>query len=110
MPSIVWATIVRQLNAAREHINLIGALAHVAEQTLDRVGGSDRAMHRLGKVVKDERLVFLLNQTAHGLGIELPVLGFERSKLGQRTLLAGLCPNTHQFDLDSAFAPVWERR
>jgi hypothetical protein len=47
MPSIVAQTMVRQLNAAREHVNLIGALSHEASETLDGVGRSDVAMHRL---------------------------------------------------------------
>jgi hypothetical protein len=68
---MVAQTMVRQLNAAREHVNLIGALTNVAEQTLDGVGSPDAAVHRLRKVKKGERLVFLLGQTPHGLGIEL---------------------------------------
>jgi hypothetical protein len=44
----------------REHIDLVSPLAHVAEETLDGIGGLDGAMHRLRKVVKRQRLVFLL--------------------------------------------------
>jgi hypothetical protein len=66
-----------------EHINLVGALPYIAEETFDSIGRSDVSVQRLRKVVKGQRLVFLLDQTAHGLWIEFAVLGFEGSKLGQ---------------------------
>jgi hypothetical protein len=43
----------------REHINLIGALAHEAPQTLDGIGRADVAMHCPRKVVKGQGFVFL---------------------------------------------------
>jgi hypothetical protein len=52
-------------------------------ETLDRVGGADRAVHGLGKVVKGECLLFLLGQTAHRLWIEFAVLGFEGGQLSR---------------------------
>ena len=58
-----------------EHVNLIGALTNVTKQAFDGVGRSDVAMHRLRKVVKGQRLVFFLGQTAHRLGIELAIFG-----------------------------------
>jgi hypothetical protein len=36
---MVAQTRVRQLNAAREQVHLIGALAHEAPHTLDGIGG-----------------------------------------------------------------------
>jgi hypothetical protein len=39
IPSMVAQTRVRQLNAAREHVHLIGALAHEAPHILDGIGG-----------------------------------------------------------------------
>jgi hypothetical protein len=33
----------------REHINLIGAVTHIAEQTLNCIGGLNVPMHRSGK-------------------------------------------------------------
>ncbi len=55
----------------REHINLIGALAHIAKQTLDGIGRADVAMHGLRKVVKGQRLVFLFSQASHSFWVEL---------------------------------------
>jgi hypothetical protein len=51
---------VRQLNAAREHIDLLGTLTHEAPETLDGVSRPDVSMQRLRKVVKGQCLVFLL--------------------------------------------------
>jgi hypothetical protein len=36
----------------REDVNLIGALAHEASETLDRVGGLNVPMHRSGKIIR----------------------------------------------------------
>jgi len=58
---------------AAEDVNLVGALTNIAEETRKSVGGSDRAVHRLRKLVKGQRLVFLLAQTAHRFGIELAI-------------------------------------
>ena len=59
-----------------EHVNLVGALPNVAEETFDGVGRPDVAMQGLRKVVKGQGLVFLLSQTAHGLWVELAILGW----------------------------------
>jgi hypothetical protein len=59
-----------------EHVDLVGPLTDEAPETLDGVGRSDVAMHRLRKLVKGERLVFFLGQTAHRLGIELAIFGW----------------------------------
>ncbi len=83
-----------------EHVNLVGALTHVAKQALDGVGGANIAMHGLWEVVKGEGLVFFLAQTAHRFGIALAVLGFEGGELGEGTLLGRLSPDTRQFGLD----------
>ncbi len=47
---------------SREHVDLVGPLTDEAPKTLDGVGGPDVAMHGLWKVVKGQRLVFLLAQ------------------------------------------------
>ncbi len=36
----------------REDVNLISALPHIAEETLDRVGGLNVPMHRSRKTIK----------------------------------------------------------
>jgi hypothetical protein len=97
---MVAQTMVRQLNAAREHVDLISALTHEAPQTLASVGGSDGAVHRLRKLVKGQRLVFFLNQAVHGLGRELAIPGFEGGQLRQGPLFGGLGPDAQQFGLD----------
>jgi hypothetical protein len=40
-----------------EDINLIGALAHIAEETLDGIGGLNVPMHRSWKRIKCQRLL-----------------------------------------------------
>jgi len=54
---MVAQTIVRQLNAARERLNLVGTLPDEAPQTLDGIRCADVAVHRLQKVVKGEGLL-----------------------------------------------------
>jgi len=48
-----------------EHINLIGALPHIAKQTLNGIGGLNVSVHGGREVIKRERLLFLLCQTSH---------------------------------------------
>ncbi len=100
MPSIVAQTMVRQLNAAREHVNLVGALTNVAEQALDGIGRFDVTVHRLRKVVKGQRLVFVLEQAAHGLWIALAVFGLEGSQLDHGFLFARLIPDVFELSLN----------
>jgi hypothetical protein len=76
-----------------EHVNLVSALTHVAKQAFDGVGGADMPVHRLWKVVKSERLVFFLAQTAHRLRIACAILGFEGGQLDEGSLLGGLGPD-----------------
>ncbi len=61
----------------REDINLIGALAHIAEETLDGIGALNVPMHRSGKRIKCQRLLFLLAQASHGFRIAFAVFDFE---------------------------------
>jgi hypothetical protein len=92
---------------AREHVNLVGALTNVAEQTLESVGRADIAVHRLRKRVKGQHLFFPFGQTPHGLWIEVSIFGFEGGQLRQRALFGGLSPDAQQFGLDAPFAPAW---
>ena len=51
----------RQATGLRgEDVDLIGALAHIAEETLDRVGGLNVPMHRSRKIIKCQRFLFFL--------------------------------------------------
>ena len=60
----------------RKHINLIGALPHIAEQTFDGVGRLNRAVHGLRKFVKRQEVLFILSQASHRLGIAFAVFGW----------------------------------
>ena len=83
-----------------EDVNLIGTLAHIAEQTFNGIGGPDMPMHPLRKVVKREGFLFFLCQTAHGFWIALAVFGFEGRQLYQCFLLCRLLPNASEFSLN----------
>ena len=49
----------------REHVNLIGALPHIAEETFDGIGGLNMSVHDLRKFVKRVGLLLLFNQASH---------------------------------------------
>ncbi len=93
MPSMIAQTIIRQLNAARKHVNLVSTLPNIVEQTLDGIGRPDIAVHRLRKLVKGQRLLFLLSHTPDRLGIVPTISGFESSLLRQSPLFVGLSPD-----------------
>ncbi len=91
----------RQATGLRcEHVNLVGALPHIAEQAFDGIGGLNVAMHRLRELVKRQEMLFVLCQASYRFWIALSVLGFEGRQLGQRLLLIGLLPDAHEFSLD----------
>ena len=60
-----------------EHINLIGALAHITEQTLNRIGRLNVSVHALRKGIESDEVLFILSQAAHRLEIALCVFSFE---------------------------------
>ncbi len=80
----------------REHVNLIGALAHIAEQTFDGIGRLNVAVHALREPVKRQEVLFVLSQASHRLGIALTVFGFEGGQLGYGLLFCGLLPDPHE--------------
>jgi hypothetical protein len=61
----------------REHINLIGALTHIAEQTLNRIGRLNVSVHGGRKGKKGQEVLFILSQAANCLWIALRVFSFE---------------------------------
>ncbi len=61
----------------RENVNVIGALAHLAEETLDGIGGLNVPMHCGWKRIKRQGLLFLLGQASHRFGIAFAIFGFE---------------------------------
>jgi hypothetical protein len=60
-----------------KHVNLVSPLPNIAEETLDGVGRSNVAVHRLRKAIKGESFVFLLTETRDGFGVEFAIFGFE---------------------------------
>ena len=58
-----------------EDVDLIGTLPYIAEETLDRIGGLNVPMHRCGKRIKRQEVLFVLSQAAHCFGIALSILG-----------------------------------
>jgi len=59
-----------------EHINLIGALTHIAEQTLNGIGGLNVSVHGGRKGIKAQEVIFILSQAADCLWIALRVFGW----------------------------------
>ncbi len=59
----------------REHINLIGALTHIAEQTLNGIGGLNVSVHGGRKGIKGQEVLFILSQAAGRLWIAFAVFG-----------------------------------
>jgi hypothetical protein len=86
----------------REHINLIGALTHIAEQTRGRIGRLNVSVHGGRKGIKGQEVIFILSQAADCLGIALRVFGFEGCYFGQCLQLARLAPDAHEFGLHIA--------
>jgi len=90
----------------REHINLIGALSHVAEEAFARIGRLDMSMHAGRELVKRQQVRLILSQTADRFWIALSILGFEGCQMDQRLLFCHLLPDANQFSLDvSTFSP-----
>ena len=81
----------------REHVNLIGALAHIAEQALNGIGRLNVAVYCLRKRIKRQQVLFILSQASHRLWIPLAVFGFEGHQLGHCLLFCGLIPDANEF-------------
>ncbi len=86
----------------REHVDLIGALPHIAEQTLNGIGRLHVPVQRLRKGIKRQEVLFVLGQASYRFWIAHSVLGFEGCELGQRLLLRRLVPDANKFSLDVA--------
>src|SRR5438477_1748828 len=56
-----------------KHVDLIGALPHIAEEALNRIGGLNVAVHGGRELVKREEMLLILRQTAHRLRIAFAV-------------------------------------
>jgi hypothetical protein len=86
----------------REHVDLIGALPHIAEQTLNGIGRLHVPVQRLRKGIKRQEVLFVLGQASYRFWIAHSILGFEGCELGQRLLLRRLVPDANEFSLDVA--------
>jgi hypothetical protein len=88
-----------------KHINLIGALTHIAEEAFDRIGALKVSVHGLRKVIKRQKMLLILSQASDFLRITLSILGLKGSQMQLRLMLVGLLPNSNQLCLNvSTFA------
>ncbi len=78
---IVAQTIARQLDTAREHVDLIGPLSYIAKETFNDIGCLNMPMHALRELVKRQEMLFVLSQASYRFWIALAILGFESCKL-----------------------------
>jgi hypothetical protein len=60
----------------REDVDLLGALPHKASETLNGIGALNGAVHPLGKGIKGQKVLFILNQASYRFWIALSVLGW----------------------------------
>jgi hypothetical protein len=58
-------TMVRQLVAPREGVDLIGALPHEAPQALDRIGAANGAVHDRWESIERQQILFIFAEAAH---------------------------------------------
>jgi len=58
---MVAQTMVRQLVSKVQHIDLIGALPHIAKKTLKGIRGLNVPMHALRKGIKRQQVLFILH-------------------------------------------------
>src|SRR6266852_9511691 len=65
-------------------------------ETLDGIGGLNRALHGRRKGVKRQSLFFLFSQASHRFGIAFAVFGFEGCQLDNSLLFAALLPDRHE--------------
>ena len=59
-----------------EHVNLVGALSHIAKETFDGISRLNVTMHHLRKRIKRQQMLFVLSQTSDGLWIALSILAY----------------------------------
>ena len=89
-----------------KHVDLIGSLPDITEETFNGIGGLNVSVHALRKGIKRQEVLFVLGQASHRFWVAQRVLGFESSQLDQRLLLCRLLPDAHQFGLDrSSLSP-----
>jgi hypothetical protein len=90
----------------REHVNLIGALPHIAEQAFDGIGGLNVSMRRLRELVKRQQVFFVLSQASYGFGIALSVLGECSRPVGPWPPAYSLAPKCQRVQLARPHALV----
>lgn len=70
----------------REGVNLVRAWSHVTQQTFNRIGHTNIAMHHLWEGIKGEQMLFIFTKATKRFGIALLVFGFESRSIEQRLL------------------------
>lgn len=91
----------------REHVNLVGALSHIAKETFDGVGRLNVTMHDLRKRIKCQQMLLILSQAAHRFGIALSVLGGSRRPIGSTPPAVSVAPRYQSVQLAHRRALVW---
>ena len=91
----------------REGVNLIGALAYIAEQSLNRIGRLNVSVHRSRERIKREGVLFILGQTSHRLGIALAVFGECSRPVGSTPPVLSVAPRCQRVRLGRRRALVW---
>ncbi len=92
----------------REHVNLVGALPHIAEQAFDGIGGLNVAVHGRRKLVKCQQVLFILSQASHRFWIAFAVFGLKGCQLGYCLLSCRLIPDANEFCLNVAALSSWD--
>jgi hypothetical protein len=60
-----------------EHVNLIGALPHIAAEAFDGIGGLYMPVHGSRKGIERQGLLFLFSQASYRFGIAFAIFGFK---------------------------------
>jgi hypothetical protein len=99
---MVAQTMIRQLVSVVNTSIWKVALAHIAEQAFNGIGGLNVPVHRGRKRIKGQQVLFVLSQASYRFWIALAVFGFEGGQLGQSLLFCRLLPDANEFGLDVA--------
>src|SRR5258708_6776400 len=91
-----------------EHVDLIGALPHIAKEALNGIGRLNVPVHCGRKGIKRQQVLFILGQTPYRFGIAHSVLGFEGGQGDQCLWLCRLLPNANEFSLHIPTLSFWD--
>jgi hypothetical protein len=83
----------------RKGIDLIGPLAYIAKEALNRIRRLDMQMHAGREGIKGQEMLLIFHETAHGFRIPLCIFRLEYRQIHQGILLLLLLPDPRQFGL-----------